>query len=176
MTPHRRRIDRILAEEYTANLAGVSLADLRTMRAETGEEEALLSYERRVIHGRVAIIEAEIERRAGGTTGSLVDRLKDILSDGTVGGTRGGGNLQDPKINFDRPSRPTTKVAMDDTLTVLDTLSDEQIQERLAAHRDAEHEVSETRHKVQRILDTLNEELGRRYASGEASADDALSR
>lgn len=174
MNPHRRRIDRILAEDYLTGLDAVTLADLRTMRAETGEEEALLSYERRVIHGRVAIIEAEIERRIGGTTGSLVDRLKDILSDGTVGGTRGGGNLQDPKILFDRPSRSTTKVAMDDTLTVLDTLTDDQIQERLAAHCEAEAEVSDMRGKVQRTLDTLNEELGRRYASGEANPDDTL--
>jgi hypothetical protein len=174
MTQFRRRLDRILSPEYMADLKSVGLPDLRTMRAETGEEEALLSYERRVIHGRVAIIEAELDRRAGGATGSLVDRLKDILSDGTVGGTRGGGNLHDPKIEFDRPNRPTTKVAMDDTLTVMDDLSEDQLRERLAAHKDAEKQVSETRRKVLDTLDTLNEELGRRYASGEASPDDAL--
>lgn len=174
MTQFRRRIDRILAEGYLADLGEVALADLRTMRADTGEEEALLSYERRVIHGRLAIIEAEQQRRSGTDSGPLVDRLKEILSDGTVGGTRGGGNLQDPKIMFDRPNRSTTKVAMDDTLTVLDDLDDDALTARLEAHRDAERQVSEMRSKVLRTLDALNEELGRRYASGEASPDDAL--
>lgn len=145
------------------------------MRADTSEEESLLSYERRLIHGRIAIIEAELLRRAGDGEGSLVDRLKDILSDGTVGGTRGGGNLTDPKFVFDKPNRPTTRIAMDDTLARLDDLSNEEIEERLVAIRAAEREVSEIRGRILPVLDELNADLARRYASGDADPADALS-
>ena len=170
----RRRIDRVTAPEYLDGLETWPIAELRTRRTETTEEESLLSYERRVIHGRIAILEAELDQRSGNATGSLVDRLSQILSDGTMGGSRGGANLTDPKILFDTPSRPTTKLAMDDTLTRLDELSDDEIRGKVEALRGAEREVSELRSAVQRVLDTLNEELGRRYASGDADPADIL--
>jgi hypothetical protein len=175
MAEKRRRIDRITASDFLEGLTTWSLDDLRERRADTGEEEALLSYERRLLHGRIAIVKGELARRQGqGGETTLVERLKDLLSDGTVGGNRGGGNLSDPKITFSVPSRSTSKLAMDDTLTLLDQLSDEDLDERLTKFEDAEREVSELRSKVLNVLDALNEELGRRYAEGEADPADAL--
>lgn len=174
MDPQRRRIDRVTSEGYLEGLTTWPIAELRTRRAETNEEESLLSYERRVIHGRMAIIQAEIDQREGRSEGSIVDRLSAILSDGTMGGSRGGANLSDPKILFDKPSRPTTKIAMDDTLTRLDELSVDELKDKIEALKKAEGEVSSTRSKVQKVLDALNEEIGRRYASGEADPRDAL--
>lgn len=174
MEQSRRRIDRITEESFLEGMAQWSLDEFRGLRAEVIEEESLLSYERRLIHGRMAILQGELDRRQGKETGSLVDRLRDILSDGTMGGNRGGSNLTDPKILFDRPSRPTTKLAMDDTLTRLDSLSDEEVQAKIDALRDAEEEVSGMRSKVLKVLDALNEELGRRYATGEANPADML--
>lgn len=176
MSRTRRRIDRITAPNFLEGLSAWPLAELRTARADTSEEEALLSYERRLLHGRIAIIKGELARRAGGDDGdvSLIDRLKDLLSDGTVGGNRGGSNLVDPKLIFDEPRRQTTKLAMDDTLTKLDTLDDDALQGRIEACVVAEREVSELRSTVLGVLDALNEELGRRYASGEADPADAL--
>lgn len=171
----RRRIDRISGPNYLEGLSAWPLAELRACRAETSEEEALLSYERRLLHGKIAIVKGELARREGGAGEStLVERLKDLLSDGTVGGSRGGSNLIDPKILFDAPSRSTTKLAMDDTLTKLDTLSDDELRARVTDYEDAEREVSEQRSTVLTVLDALNEELGRRYASGEADPADAL--
>jgi hypothetical protein len=172
--PLRRRVDRISAEGYLEGLSAWPLAELRTRRGETSEEEALLSYERRLLHGKIAIARGELAQREGGEPGALVDRLKDLLSDGTVGGSRGGGNLIDPKILFDRPSRPTTKLAMDDALTRLDEMSDEDLRTRIAEYEDAERIVSAMRATILQVLDALNEELGRRYASGEADPADAL--
>ncbi|MGZ4211503.1 MAG: RsiG family protein, partial [Actinomycetota bacterium] len=64
-----RRLDRILADGYLADLEKRSTDDVRAMRAETQEEEALLSYERRMLHGRLAILKKELERRARGRGG-----------------------------------------------------------------------------------------------------------
>lgn len=176
MSETRRRIDRITAPTYLEGLSAWPLAELRSSRAETSEEEALLSYERRLLHGKIAIVKGELTRREAGASDdtSLVDRLKDLLSDGTVGGSRGGSNLIDPKLLFDTPNRPSTKLAMDDTLTKLDELSDEELRQRITAYEEAEQNVSELRSTVLGVLDALNEELGRRYASGEADPADAL--
>ena len=177
MSVTRRRIDRITAPNFLEGLSAWPLAELRANRADTSEEEALLSYERRLLHGRIAIVSGELARReGGGGEATLVDRLKDLLSDGTVGGNRGGSNLIDPKILFASPNRETTKLAMDDTLTKLDSLDDDELRARITAYKDAEQEVSELRGTVLAVLDALNEELGRRYASGEADPADAMRR
>ncbi|MGZ4120369.1 MAG: RsiG family protein, partial [Actinomycetota bacterium] len=61
MPDKKRRLDRILDEGYLADLEKRSTDDVRAMRAETQEEEALLSYERRMLHGRLAILKKELE-------------------------------------------------------------------------------------------------------------------
>jgi hypothetical protein len=53
-------------------------------------------------------------------------------------------------------------------------LDDEGLVTAIAHLADLEHEVSENRHQVQRVMDTLTAELGRRYASGEAKVEDVL--
>jgi hypothetical protein len=53
-------------------------------------------------------------------------------------------------------------------------LDDAELAEAIGHLSELEHEVSETRHQVQRVMDTLTAELGRRYASGEAKVEDVL--
>lgn len=171
---HDRRIDRILAADYLDGLEERPLAEVRIMRTDAHEEESLFSYERRLLHGRLAILRAELERRAGGGAGSLVDALPSILADErrtTRGAFAGFGDVQIP---YDHPSRRVTKLVSDDTLTRLPDLSDEEIRSHITGLEEAEREVSETRSKVIAVLDRLNHEIGRRYQTGETDPGDVL--
>ena len=84
--PYRRRIDRITDEDFLDGLADLVPADIRTMRDDCREEEARLSYARRLLHGQLDIALAELQRREGTDADSLVSTLTTILTDEAVGG------------------------------------------------------------------------------------------
>jgi hypothetical protein len=78
----------IPADERLLDLDGKSIEDLRAMLDEFSTEEMEVSYRRRVLHGKIDILRAEIVRRmkeqveAGGDviSGTDIDKLVDILS------------------------------------------------------------------------------------------------
>ena len=79
MEQAKRRLDRVMDPGFLDGLSDVPIEELRALRADATGEEADLSYERRMLHGRIAIIQGELARRAGtGGEGSLVDRLAQI--------------------------------------------------------------------------------------------------
>jgi hypothetical protein len=176
VTDNKRRLDHILAADYLADLAARSTGDVRTMRAETQEEEALLSYERRMLHGRLAILKKEVERRAnGGDASSLLELLPSILSDqDTRGPSRGSFPGADPNLDFAHPHRRVTKLVSDDTIANLPALDEADIRRIIGELETAEHEVSALRRPLLDVLDALNKELARRYQSGEADPSDVL--
>src|SRR3712207_2206823 len=88
----RRRIDRVLGEGFLDGLRELPLQEVRARRREAEEEEADLSYVRRLLQGRSDILRAEIARRGGGTHVSgasgddeLVRRLTEVLTDAPRG-------------------------------------------------------------------------------------------
>lgn len=175
MTEGKRRIDRITAEDYIAGLSDRPIAEIRSMRSECTEEEALVSYERRVLHGRLSLLRFELDRRAGKEQGSLVDNLARILADEQRGPSRGSIPLNDPDLEqFGEPRRHASRLISDDTLARLPDLSDDEVKAYIDELTEAEREVSEMRTKVLAALDALNEELGRRYKTGEADPSDVL--
>jgi hypothetical protein len=165
-----------LAADYLADLTGRSTDDVRAMRAESHEEEALLSYERRMLHGRLAILNKELERRAaGGEAGSLLELLPSILAEHDERGpSRGSLPLTDPNLDFEHPHRRVTKLVSDDTIATLPSLDEGEIRRIVADLESAEHEVSAVRRPLLDILDTLDHELARRYQTGEADPSDVL--
>jgi hypothetical protein len=176
VTGNKRRLDHILAADYLSDLPARSTGEVRTMRAETQEEEALLSYERRMLHGRLAILKKELERRAnGGDAGSLLELLPSILSDQDQRGpSRGSFPGADPNLDFAHPHRRVTKLVSDDTIANLPALDEAEIRRIVGELETAEHEVSATRRPLLDVLDALNKELARRYQSGEADPSDVL--
>lgn len=54
------------AEQPAPDLARLDMAALRTLRRDAQQEEADLSYLRRMLHGRIDILRAELSRRAAG--------------------------------------------------------------------------------------------------------------
>ena len=76
------------ADERLLDLDGKSIEDLRSLLDEFTAEEMEVSFRRRVLHGKIDILRAEIVRRmkeqveAGGDviSGTDIDKLVDILS------------------------------------------------------------------------------------------------
>jgi anti-sigma-K factor RsiG len=171
----RRPIDRITDEEYLAGLQARSVDEVREMRGECEKEETLLSYERRLLHGRLDILQAELRRRRGGEEGSLVEQLPQILAD-SPSQSRGAFPKDVEIPTFENPRRRVEKLVSDDTLARLSTLADDEIEELVSSLSTVEREVSDDRRAVQRVLDEINGELVRRYQADPPDPADVLSR
>lgn len=174
-TQGKRRIDKILAPEYVQDLGSRSVADVRAMRAECAEEEALVSFERRLVHGRLAILRAELERRAGNSTVSLTDMLPSILADQARGPARGAFPASDPNLDYAHPQRRVSKLVSDDTLANVPSMEESEIRRIIDELEAVERDVSNVRKPLLDVLDALNAELARRYQTGEADPADVLS-
>lgn len=84
------------ADEALLDLESKSNEELRALLDELYEEEQRVSYRRRVLHGKIDILRAELVRRMKGEresgedviSGSDVERLIDILSNDLRGVSR----------------------------------------------------------------------------------------
>lgn len=170
----KRRFDRVTDPGLPGRLGTLGTDEVRTLRDESREEEARLSYVRRVLHGRIDIARAEVQRR-GGTGQELLGRLPEILS-GSGGGAGHARSLRVYQPNDDEPRRRREDQLTDESsLSRLPQMSDDELAafvERLAV---TEREVSDHRAKVLAHLDLLQDELVARYRDGRASIDEVLS-
>lgn len=172
----RRRVDRVLDSAFVADLPAVPLAVLRERRAEASAEEGDLSYLRRLLHGRLDIIAAEIARRTDGDESPLVSRLTEILADAPSSRVASARYL--PPGNGDATAGEY-RVALEAELRELAVPDlanspDEVLRDAAAALSGYEREVSDMRRRVQIVVDDCAAELGRRYREGEAAIDDLL--
>lgn len=170
-----RRIDRITTPDYLDGVESIPLDQVRARRDECLEEETALSYARRLLHGRMDILRAELDRRAG-KEGSLLDHLAEILADDEPMPARGAFPTLDPDFSQDHPKRLVERLISDDTLMKLSSLSPEEIEAVITTLSDAERDVSAQRRTVHDVLDRVTAEMVRRYKSGEADPADLLAR
>jgi len=171
----RRRVDLVLAPEFLEGLSELPLTELRSRRREAEQEEADLSYLRRMLHGRMSIIEAELRHRDPAVdSGSVVDELASILGD-EQRSTRGlGRHLTVEPSRVDEHRRGEEQIIGDAVMSDVSARTDAELRdalERLAAH---EVEVSEVRRQVQAAMDALSAELTSRYRDGSATVDELL--
>ncbi len=166
-------LNRVLANDYLADLGGRSVADLRSLRAECQTVENKLSYLRRLVQGRLDIVTGEQERRKGGgdpgDTADLIERLPEILSDRI----RGPGTGR-PPANLEPGELSGTLV---DRLNVIgdgDDASDDVLEASVFALTELEGEVSSFRRAMFDRIDRIETELTARYRDGSASVDDLL--
>ncbi len=171
----RRRVDVVLDPAFVTGLDELSLPALRARRREAEQEEADLSYLRRMLHGRMDIVRAEMARRLpDGDEGSLVSSLTEILTDPSRGTHGLGRHITVEPTRVDERQRAVEKVVADADISDVEALDDaglERAMSTLAAH---EAEVSETRRAVQVVMDQLSGELTTRYRDGSASVDALL--
>ncbi|HUH06900.1 MAG TPA: hypothetical protein VML96_03735 [Egibacteraceae bacterium] len=168
----RRRIDRILAHTFLADLDSKTASEVRAMRDDCRQEEGRLSYARRLLQARLDIVAAETARRASdGAGGGLLDALPSILA-GPAGQSRQEGRPVTLYAPADDDGRREEDAALDDpslsNLADMDAAALERFQQRLA---EEERETSRIRSLVQERLDLLQGELVRRYRDGEAAVD-----
>jgi hypothetical protein len=174
--PGNRRIDRVLAADFLEGLESQSMDDVRTLRHEAEQEETDLSYLRRLLQGRLDILRAELARRAGDSTETLVDSLAKILTDeGVTSSPRGMG-----RHNASEPSRADSHRRHVEALVADVDLSNPAAHDEASLRRAVEtlereeHAVSEKRRAVQGVMDACTAEITRRYREGDADVSDLL--
>lgn len=174
MAQGNRRIDRVLAPEFVAQLEQVSLDDLRERRREAEQEETDLSYLRRLLQGRLDILRAELARRAGEET-DLVQALPRILADDHSSGPRGlGRHMAAEPSRADAHRRHVEALIADVDLSDPGQHDDASLRRVLSVLEAEEATVSESRRAVQRVMDALTSEVTRRYREGDADPSDLL--
>jgi hypothetical protein len=171
----RRRIDRVLAEDYLDDLTGRDTDEVRSMRREAQQEEADLSYVRRMLQGRMDILRAERARRDGqGGEGTIVAHLSEVLAD-SVRTDRGLGRFLDVEPSrVGETRRAVEQVVSDIGISDVGSLDDDGLAAAQARLEETERSVSASRQRVQHVMDALTAEIARRYKDGAASVDDLL--
>jgi RsiG-like len=164
--PANRRIDRIRDPAFLEALHNLPLDQLRERRDDCLAEREYLSLLRRLLQGRAEILKAEIEGRAAGEDRTaLVEHLTTILSDDEHPLTSRGEAVRVgvPEEEMLLARRRVERLASDAGISDPTTLDDAALTEAIAALATEEHAVSDARMQVIGILDTLQDELKRRY-------------
>lgn len=172
-------LEQILDADFLTGVERLDIKEVRRLRAACKEIETGLSYLRRVVQGRIDIVQAERARRAEGGTGDdledLIARLPALLADRTR--TPGSGRpvqdfgtgdvdpgLQDELDHIASPAKLGDPTG----------IPDDQLDALHQSLQDFETRVSGLRRQLFDRIDGLENELTRRYRTGEASVDSLL--
>jgi hypothetical protein len=155
------------------------MQQLRERRSELQAIELALSYVRRLIQGRLDIVLDERQHRAQGEgqrdVAALVADLPKILSEHVTGGGRGAlPEVMRPRADIDEVVGLVDHTIDAGRLASLTELSDEALDEAASGLTSLERRVSQHRRALHTSIDALQEEIVRRYKTGEASVDALL--
>ncbi|MCW2542693.1 MAG: AmfC protein [Frankiales bacterium] len=170
-----RRLDRVLAEDYLTGLRDGTLDAARALRDEAEQEEVDLSYVRRLIQGRMDIVRAELNRREGPGTGSVVDNLAQVLADEPRSSAHGLGRhstVEPSRIDSHR--RYVEALVADVDLSDTEARTTDELHHAMRVLSDEEQVVSAKRRLVQSVMDACSAEITRRYREGEADVSTLL--
>lgn len=160
-------------EPAVPELAGLVLAEVRTLRREARQEEADLSYVRRLLHGRIDILSAELRSRSA-TASPVVDRLSEILSDEPSQHRSSARHLTVHPPLGEECRRLAGDMLAEVELSDLQARTDTELHGAMARLVRFEQHVSRRRQELQRTADDCGAEITRRYRDGEAQVDDLL--
>lgn len=170
-----RRIDRVLAEDFLSDIRSVELSELRELRGEAEQEEVDLSYIRRMVQGRLDVIRAELNRRDGKGSGSLVEDLAAILADEPRGPARGlGRHVTVEPSRADSHRRYVEALVADVDLSDVGARSTDELAHAMRTLSEEEQALSGKRREVQTVMDAVSAEITRRYRDGEADVGTLL--
>ena len=170
-------VEEVLAP-LEGDLSSLSLDELRARRDDCLKVEGKVSYLRRLVQGRLDIVQADVGRRARreppAELPSLLEQLPGILADRSH--APGPGRL---------PSSPTPvddgeltdeldALAGAERLASLPELPDGEVEGLARELSELERRVSERRRALFAAIDALQDELVRRYRSGEATIGSVL--
>ena len=175
MANGRRRIDRVLAEDFLDGLGERSLDEVRALRHDAEQEEADLSYVRRLLQGRMDLVRAEQARRGEEGSAPLIDLLAQVLADGPRSDHGSGRFLTVEPSRVDDHRRKVEQIVSDVGISDVAARSDAELQASLDSLAEHERMVSGLRRRVQTVMDALTAEITRRYRDGEADVSTLLS-
>lgn len=168
------------ADQRVDELAGLGLEELRILRRDTEEQEADLSYLRRLLHGRMDILRAELDRRqvpldpVTSAGPALLDRLPAILADAPSSIRRPARHLTFGPPRGAQYQREADALMGDVQLADLAAHPTAELLAAVERLAEYEREVSRRRQILQRTADDCSAEITRRYREGEARVDDLL--
>jgi hypothetical protein len=170
----RRRLDRVLAENYLDDLRARPLVELRGLRHEAEQEEADLSYLRRLLQGRTDLVRAEQQRRVGSENDSVVSHLVEVLADGPRATHGLGRHITVEPSRVAEHRRRVEQLIADVGMSDVSARTLDELDRTITLLEGHEHEVSELRHRVQVVMDECTAEITRRYRDGEADVSTLL--
>jgi hypothetical protein len=176
MSDQRRLVEQLEDPSFLEGIEERSMEELRAARAQCHEGELELSFERRLCQARIDILSAEIERRRGGTDESLLEHLPQILASG---GPRQDGppsRAPDASIprNADVQRRRVEEIVGEQALARVSEVPEEELKTIIKSLAEHESVVSQRRKRVQEVMDKVQDEIVRRYTSGEADPSQVL--
>ena len=176
-------IEELVDPEFVGDLQSLSLDEIRLRRGKCQDAEEALSFQRRMVQGRLDIVQADLYRRTGSghmDVADLVQSLPDILVEH---GDRhlGPGRLTSVDTNktqfgddFEDFSRRLDEIVSGARLSEL-AEEDEATVRSMADDLDQlERAISKNRHKLHAHIDLFQAEIVRRYKSGEESVEGLL--
>jgi hypothetical protein len=171
----------LLGPDYLAGITTLPIDVLRTRRGVCQEVEVALSYLRRLAQGRLDIVLAELRRRAEGAAPAdldeLVSELPQILSDRvrSPGNGRLPAFMAPDEVEVDQALlHRLDTVAGPAQLSSLAELDDVALRTTADELSHLEREVSDKRRALFERIDAIQEEIVRRYKTGEATVDSLL--
>ncbi|MGR8009827.1 RsiG family protein [Streptomyces hypolithicus] len=155
------------------DLVGLRLPELRGLRRDSQRDEADLSYVRRLLHGRIDILRAELSRRTGPQS-PVVDRLSEILADAPSRHRSSARHVTLSTPHSEEFRLLAAEMLAEVELSDLDARTDEELHAATGRLVRYEQQVSRRRYHLQRTADDCSAEIARRYRDGEAQVDDLL--
>lgn len=174
-----RSLDELLAPDLLGGLTGRDLEDVRALRDDLQRAEGGLSFTRRVVHGRLDIVGAELQRRREGgdphDLSGLIAQLPDLLADpgGSAAPARSPRLLEVTAVPDDLAAE-LDEIVDTGALADLRDLDDDDLTTMTTRLVDFERWVSERRRVLQERVDEVQAEIVRRYREGEATVDGLL--
>lgn len=177
-------LQRLLADDCLKGMTDMPLDRLRGLRVEASAAEGDVSFVRRVAQGRLDIVGHEAKRRAGGEAPNaaqvddLLFDMPDILTDPAVDGAgrtpRAVPVLEPGKIALGLVD-DLNKIASPSDLSGVANLDKGQLADLFDSLREFEVDMSAIRRQLHDRIDSMQDEIARRYREGEASVDALLS-
>lgn len=171
-------LDVLMAGNYVDGLEELAIEELRGRKASCEQVAGELSYLRRLVQGRLDIINAELRRRKGGENGGLAEmvaNLPEILAEGGRGASAGRHPAEmTGEVNYRQLTADLDRIIDVDTTAALPSMSSAEVEAIGTALLALEQQVSSQRRALHDRIDTVQAEIVRRYKSGDATVDSLL--
>lgn len=178
-------IDTIVSEGFVAGLADLPLEEVRARRSAAQRFENAVSYVRRLAHGRLDILGAEVARRddGAGVFEDLVGALRSSLGGGAPSRTAPEFGLPVRAPQDLEPTAEADPLVADLDVAVSPGLiaavaeaSDGELAAALGRLNAFEHSISARRRALHETLDALQAEIVRRYRDDGVDVSSVLRR